>query len=78
MMNQIKTEQHAAQSGDRSSPGQIPDPVLNIVMHYMIKPNKKYYKKKYSEQTSAQGRTKILQTPNAREYKTILYCMDGA
>ena len=35
-----KTRQHAAQRDESSSPDQIPDPVLNIVMYYMKKPIK--------------------------------------
>ena len=43
----LKTRQHAAQRGESSSPDQIPEPVLNIVICNVLseKTNKKYYKK---------------------------------
>ena len=39
--NDENQEKHAAQRDESSSPDQIPDPVLNIVMYE--KTNKKYY-----------------------------------
>ena len=46
-LQRLKTRQPAAQRDESSSPDQIPDPVLNIVMYYMKIPIKNIIKKIY-------------------------------